>query len=299
MTMKTRTTTAILLTLITLMSIGTAFALTSNSYACRTTCYTNCDVIFTYVNSYDNEIEKDVAHTCAWITSCKHTIKICVTNAYPCYEATIDYAIKNIGKLYAHIDKITIDNPNPEALETQITNHECTWIAPCEKINGQLTVHVLQGAQQSHTYEFEITIKLSCGERQHPRTIGFWAHQFEVALCRRGMAQVDPDTLERYLDEVSSSSDIFEFDGGLSRREKFRAAYEILNIGFHSSMEAKLKAHLLALWLNYVADWTEGYTLDGMTAYEIIEGSENALDTGATTEYKDWKNLCDDFNNLG
>lgn len=296
MTMKTRTTTAILLTLITLMSIGTAFALTSNSYACRTTCYTNCDVTFTYVNSYDNEIEKDVAHTCAWITSCKHTIKICVTNAYPCYEATIDYTIKNIGNMKAHIDKITINNPNPEALEISITNHECTWITPCEKINGQLTLHLLEEAQQCHTYEFEITIELSCAELQHPRTIGFWKNQFSALYCK-DTAQVNSDTLEKILDEISTESQIFNFTG--SRKHKFQQALDILNPDFKSNMKDKLKAQLLALWLNYKIGWTTGYTVEGMTAYQIIQGSEAALLNNQTKKFEYWKNLCDGFNNLG
>jgi len=298
MTMKPRTATVILLTFITLMSIGTAFALTNNSYACRTTCWTKCDVIFSYVNSYDNEIEKDVARICAWITTCKHTIKIRITNAYPCYEATIDYTIKNIGNLYAHIDKITINNPNPNALETHITNHECTYIAPCEEINGQLTLHILQQAQQNHTYEFQITIELTCAEKPHPRTIGFWTHQFRVALGEiKGKAQVDPDTLEAHLNQINSSSAVFTFTG--TRKEKFQTALDILTPPRRSSMEAKLKAQLLALWLNYVAGWTEGYTLDGMTAQEIIEGSETALLNKYTDQYEDWKDLCDDFNNLG
>jgi hypothetical protein len=64
-------------------------------------------------------------------------------------------------------------------------------------------------------------------------------------------------------------------------------------------MEAKLKAQLLALWLNYVAGWTEGWTLNDMTAGEIIQGSEDALINHRTSEYRYWKDLCDDFNNLG
>ena len=63
-------------------------------------------------------------------------------------------------------------------------------------------------------------------------------------------------------------------------------------------MEGKLKAQLLALWLNYVAGWTAGYILDGMTAKQIIDGSENALVNHLTGQYEDWKNMCDGFNNL-
>ena len=65
------------------------------------------------------------------------------------------------------------------------------------------------------------------------------------------------------------------------------------------TMLDKLKAQLLALWLNYVAGWTEGYTLDGMTAQDIIKGSENTILKGLTGEYEYWKNLCENFNKLG
>ena len=298
--MKTRTATAILLTLITLMGIGTAFALMNNSYACYlkpTRVDTYCKVRFVHVKYWNNEIEKDVGYICAWITDCEHTIKISICNAYPCYTAYINFTIENKGKLDAHIDKVSVENPNPEALELVLNpNLECIWIEPCQTIEGQLAVHTLQTAQECHTYTFEIEIKYSCGERPHPCTIGFWKNHFSAALNCKGTAQVDPDTLERYLDEITSSSNVFKFDG--NRKEKFRAAYEILRVEFPSSMEAKLKAHLLALWLNYVAGWTEGYKLKGMTAYEIIQGSENALTTDQTTRYQYWKNLCDYFNNL-
>lgn len=292
--MKTRNLTAVLLTLITLTSISIAFALMDNSYACWKK--PECKVRFVDVECWDNETEKDVGRVCAWI-KCGTKTKIRICNAYPCYTAYINFTMKNKGSLDVHIDEVCVENPNPEVLEIILNpNLECIWITPCHKIEGQLAVHILQTAQECHTYTFEITIKPSCGERPHPRTIGFWKHQFKVALRRKGEAQVDPDTLEELLDEISAESEVFEFTG--SREEKIKAAYKILRVRFFSSMEAKLKAQLLALWLNYVAGWTEGYTLDGMTAIEIIEGSEGVLNTGATNEYEYWKNLCDKFNNI-
>jgi len=41
--------------------IKTAFALMNNSYACSNK-RQRCDVIFTHVNSYDNEVQKDVGN---------------------------------------------------------------------------------------------------------------------------------------------------------------------------------------------------------------------------------------------
>jgi hypothetical protein len=62
-------------------------------------------------------------------------------------------------------------------------------------------------------------------------------------------------------------------------------------------MEAKLKAELLALWLNCVAGWTSVFNIDGKTAQQIIAGSENVLVNHKTTQYEQWKDLCEDFNN--
>ena len=64
-------------------------------------------------------------------------------------------------------------------------------------------------------------------------------------------------------------------------------------------MEAKLKAQLLALWLNYVSDYSNGYTYQGKTAQQIIQGSENTLLNHQTSKYEYWKNMCDGFNKLG
>ena len=50
-----------------------------------------------------------------------------------------------------------------------------------------------------------------------------------------------------------------------TRRKKFQKAYSILEMPRRPTMLDKLKAQSLALWLNYVAGWTEGYALNGMS----------------------------------
>jgi hypothetical protein len=89
---------------------------------------------------------------------------------------------------------------------------------------------------------------------------------------------------------------IFKFTG--TQKEKFQQALNILSPPTSSSMEAKLKAQLLALWLNYMAGWTGGYKYGGKTAQQIIQGSENALTNHQTSQYEYWKNMCDGFNNI-
>jgi len=293
--MKTKLFATLILTMITLSTIG-------YSYACwngriHINCYCNCDIEFTTVTTTDNEIEKDVADVYAEITNDGNTINAYITNAYPCYEAYITYTIQNTGNKPTHFKNLTIINPNPEALEITTTNHTCTWLQPSETIEGVTTIHILQEAKQNWQYTFQIKIGVTCQEG-NPHTIGFWNHQFLAALGKiKGNQHIPTATLEQHLNEISSQSEVFKFTG--TQQQKFQQVLDILSPPKHSSMEAKLKAQLLALWLNYASGWTGGYTLEGMTAYEIIQGSENALNTGATEEYEYWKDMCDRFNNLG
>jgi hypothetical protein len=280
-----------------------ALGIIGYSYSCNNggisiNCYCNCDVKFTKVTTSDNEFTKYVADVTAKINCAGDTITACITNAYPCYRAYINYTIKNTGCKPVHFDTLTIINNHPEALEITTTNHTCTWLSPCETVKGTTSVHVLQPAKQDWQYNFQIKIGFSCQEG-YPHTIGFWKNQFSEALCKSGRPQVPAATLLAYLNQISSQSQIFNFTGAHTQTLKFQQALNILSPSTSSSMEAKLKAQLLALWLNYVAGWTNGYKYGGMTAWEIIKGSEDALLNHRTGEYKDWKDLCDHFNNLG
>jgi hypothetical protein len=275
------------------------------SYACwnggiHINCYCNCDVKFTSVITSDNEFEKEVADVTAEITCDGNTINAYTTNAYPCYEAYINYTIKNTGYKPVHFDTLTIINNHPEALEITTTNHTCTLLPPGDMVQGTTAVHILQPAEQDWEYNFQIKIGFSCQEG-YPHTIGFWKNQFSSCTCKNGNPQVPAATLLQYLNQISNQSPYFEFTG--SQKDKFKQALDILSPSTNANMKAKLKAQLLAqllaLWLNYVAGWTDGYKLDGMTAKQIIDGAENALKTGQTTKYEYWKDLCDDFNNLG
>jgi len=289
------TTALILITL--LGTIGYSFAGGNIQISPSTTNNEIFKVIFTHVKTWDNEITKEVAETTATITPDGKTIQAHLTNAYPCYTAYINFTIENQGTLNVHIDKISVENPFLTALEvTAPTYLECTWIAPWEKIEGQVTAHLTE-PEECHTYTFRIIILLSGYPVGHPGTIGFWKQQFQVALgIIKGRSQVDATTLENLLDKISTQSEIFKFIG--SPEQKLQQALDILSIRTSSSMRAKLEAHLLALWLNYKVGWTAGYTVEGKTAEEIIEGSENALKNNLATEYEYWKDLCNRFNNL-
>jgi len=286
---------SLFLAIIVLTSIG-------YSYACykgriHVNCCCNCDVESTSVITGDNEVEKDVASIIAEITDEGSTINAYIINGYPCYQAHITYTIKNMGSYPVHFTNVIIENPNPEALEITTTNHTCTWLSPYETVQGTTIIHILQQAKEDWQYRFQIKIGVECRQECHLRTIGFWKNQFAKALFRRGRLTITTTALEHSLDRIPSQSEIFDFTG--SRREKFWQALEILSPWIHSSMEAKLKAQLLALWLNYMAGWTEGCKYKGMTAWQIIQGSEEALLGRQTSNYEYWKDMCDGFNNLG
>jgi hypothetical protein len=295
--MRNKTLALVVFAIIALSTIG-------YSYACCggiriECCQPNCEIKFICVKTGDNETIKDVGKVCAQISCDGHTINGYVTNSYPCYLAYINYTIKNTGGCPIHFCNLTIINPNPEALEITTTNHTCTWLQPSETVKGTTTVHVLCQAEQDSQYTFKIIIEAEC-EKQvcNTRTIGYWQHQFSTATCTtNGYQQISSSKLEQYLNQITSQSKIFKFTG--TRYQKFQQALNILSPSNHASMEAKLKAQLLALWLNYVAGWTGNCKVDGKTAWQIIQGSENALLNHQTSKYEYWKDLCDYYNNLG
>jgi hypothetical protein len=289
---KTKIAILTILVAIALISIG-------YSYACGITiCNCNCDVKFTKVITSDNEFEKYVADVSARINCAGDTITVCITNGYPCYMAYINYTIKNTGCKPVHFDCLTIINNHPEALDITTTNYTCTWLCPCDTVKCTTTVHVLQPAKQCWQYCFQIKIGFTC-QTCYPHTIGYWKNCFSDALCKNGKPQVPASTLLTYLNQICSQTTLscFKFTG--TQTQKFQQALSILNPANNANMEAKLKAQLLALWLNYMAGCSGGYKYGGKTDKEIIQGSETALCNHQTGKYEYWKDMCDGFNNIG
>jgi hypothetical protein len=292
--MKTKVIALLILATIAVGVIGYSYACLNGGIDIN--CYCNCDVKFIKVSTSDNEFEKEVGNVRATISCDGDTITVCINNAYPCYRAYINFTIKNQGCRPVHIDGVTIGDYNITALDITLTGITGCWICPCECIKGQLTVHTLQEAQECHTYTFKVKIAFSCQEG-YPRTIGFWKNQFDKSLCKGGNPQVPAATLEQYLNQISTQSPCFEFTG--TRTQKFQQALNILSPPNNAIMKDKLKAQLLALWLNYMSGWTGGYKYGGKTDQQIILGSENVLKNGPASQYEYWKNMCDGFNNLG
>lgn len=295
--MKTKIFAMLILTMIALSTIGYSYACWNGGIHISNCCSCcKCDVEFTKVATTDNEIDGNVANVYAEIKSFKDKIEICIVDSYPCYEAYINFTIKNTGNKPAHIDEITIEDYDKTALEIEMTNMiACTWIGLGETTNGQLTVHTLQEAKQNWQYTFQARIRTSCQPQRHPRTTSFWKYEFRATLHKIDKLHIPKEKLEGYLDQITTQSDVFDFTGTQIR--KFKQALETLKTRGLCE-ETKLKAQLLALWLNHVVGYAEGYKLSEMTAYQIIQGSETALANHQTSQYKYWKNLCSNFNKL-
>ncbi|MFX0107410.1 MAG: hypothetical protein ACFE7R_03935 [Candidatus Hodarchaeota archaeon] len=296
---------AVLLAMIVLGTMGYSYASFSGGRAFRITdeenginCLHRCDPEFIIVKAFDNEIEKDVADIWVRISCSREVIRAYIVNAYPCYEAYVNFTIRNRGIKPAYIDRVVVDNYDRTALDIDMADVvACTWINPFRTTSGQLRIHVLQGAKQHWRYEFRVRIITSC--RRRPRPIGFWERQFSTALQtsrHRSGARTIPVILEDYLDNIVVQTDTFSFTG--TERQKYKEALETLRPPWSfKRAEAELRAHLFTLWLNYVAGWTEGYQVEGMTAQDIILKTEKVLAYHQTRKYGNCVRLCDTMNN--
>jgi len=297
--MKAKIGVILLVVIIASAGIGVSYACVNGGVDVR--CCPPCGVKFYAVTTADNEFDddvvdpKNVGDVTARIVDYGGGIEVFIVNAYPLYEAYIYFTIKNTGRKPIHIDEVSVEDYDTTALAIDVSGVIDIWISPGETIDGELTVEILQEAKQNWEYSFQVKIKVSCEPRRHPRTIGFWKHQFRVALGGKGKLHIPAETLEEYLDEITSESNVYSFTG--TQTEKFRQAFIILKIPRPRTIERRLKAHLLALWLNDVAGFADGWKYASMTSGEIIQGSENAL-VDQTGRYRYWKNKCDGFNNL-
>jgi hypothetical protein len=145
------------LTLLTIFIV--ASLTTSYSYACQTiNPQPQClNIEFVAVSVQDNEQTQNTATIKAQITPDHNAINVKITNAYPNYEATVKYTIKNTGNRAVQFYTPTISNPASWALEVTSTNHRGIVLQPCQTTQGTTTVHVLASAQECRQYSFEVT----------------------------------------------------------------------------------------------------------------------------------------------
>ena len=98
------------------------------------------------------------------------------------------------------------------------------------------------------------------------------------------------------LKEIGNESSAYTFNG--SDHDMLESALETLR---GSGPRGSLEAQLLALWLNYKANYTDGHELvlpngTSLGPAEIIEYAEGVLVAGDRGRYEEAKDLCEAYN---
>ncbi|RLE40775.1 hypothetical protein DRJ16_06890 [Candidatus Woesearchaeota archaeon] len=115
------------------------------------------DPEFTLVSVSDNEGVLDVAVVQAFITSTE-TIDVNIFNAYPGYEAYIDFTITNTGDP-VYVAGLDFDGYDASALSLVVTGIvPGTLLGSEESVSGTLTVSILDGALENTVYLFDVYI---------------------------------------------------------------------------------------------------------------------------------------------
>jgi hypothetical protein len=138
--------------------------------------------------------------------------------------------------------------------------------------------------------------KLITGAEYCTRSQGFWKHQFSG----KGKAQIDEETLLRYLDIVETASSYFSEVISIDSLED---ADEVLNPK-GSDKRLKAEAQLLAAWLNFAhgaVGWDQSVPLsDGETQpfHDVVaEAEELLLNPDASHEdLEEAKDLAESIN---
>jgi len=115
------------------------------------------DVSFISCSTSDNEVGKNVGTVNACIDTGTGGIVCSLMDAYPDYEAYVDFTIKNTGGGKIHVSDITINNGNPSALSIALSGITVgVDLIAGETVNGRITITALPGASESSTYSFSV-----------------------------------------------------------------------------------------------------------------------------------------------
>lgn len=122
------------------------------------------DVFFIGCGAWDCEVEKDVGNVSAHIDS-MGDLNISVSNAYPGYEACVNFTIKYTapfgGDERVYLTEIDITNNFPSVMDIIVTGIAVgpTPIHQGEKLEGLLTITIKDGAEEDQPYWFDVDIK--------------------------------------------------------------------------------------------------------------------------------------------
>ena len=115
---------------------------------------------------FNNEEGKDVA-SCdvdvELVDEEGNPIKLMVTlsNAYPGYHVVITFTVDNIGTIPVKLYNYSIKDVNESALNVWLEVPEDTQIDPGDSSEYELHITVLQKAEESTTYSFEVELEFA------------------------------------------------------------------------------------------------------------------------------------------
>jgi hypothetical protein len=129
-----------------------------------------CNVIFDSITGIDESEDyftepKEVGDTTANIACGGKSLVVTITEAYPGYEATIDFCIKNVGLYPATVTGINTQESTPFYAQLDFTGVESgITLQPGEVRCCQLVVYGVPQTEeaQGKTFTFDITIDFEC-----------------------------------------------------------------------------------------------------------------------------------------
>jgi len=201
-----------------------------------------------------NRHDKDVASTTVELVD-PFNISVTLSNAYPCYYATIFYGLENLGSVPAKVASIEVDENalTPDVLEdipeltvTVTGIYACqTEIDPGQEVTGDLEIHVEQDAMECHTYfiKIKVVVDLWCAVGGTP---GYWQNWDQ---------HYDVDQVNEWLGYIDAKSDwlVDDMDGnGLIDTDDMDAIRDAAT-GKGSTMEDRFLSQYLSTRLNVEA----------------------------------------------
>lgn len=119
-----------------------------------------CDITFTSVTAWDNEVHWDCGSVEASLhRNNKDRLYICINNGYPGYVAYIQFQLTNVGRRSARIEGYSINTPRPDYYEIEVTYLDGkTVLAPGEATTGVLRVELrdMQGPGAANHFKVKI-----------------------------------------------------------------------------------------------------------------------------------------------
>ena len=124
------------------------------------------DAVWSIEGVYDNEI-KDVSFIEAGVID-PWFMQIIIVNAYPTVTYTVEWNVMNVGSVPIHFTEPVIMTDLPKGMGTTLTftdmdGNPIDWLTlqlhPMEIIDGKLTVHLVNDAEQGMFYMFDIMLE--------------------------------------------------------------------------------------------------------------------------------------------